>query len=131
MLLTPISLNHPPPLTRTHSSISDPSSSDLSSDLTTLTHSTTNHPSSHSDDNDNHDLPGDSSQPENNFDYSGLQDNLGPWNRDDPDDNNVPAAHALEDAQANSSTAHELPVNDLSTSLDQNIEDEELLLTAF
>lgn len=31
--------------------ISDPSLSDLSSDLTTLTHSTINHPSSHSDDN--------------------------------------------------------------------------------
>ena len=70
-------------------------------------------------------------EPENDFDYSGHQDDSGPWDRDDLDDNNVPAAHALEDAPANPLMAHELPANDLSTPLDWNIEDEELLLTAF
>ena len=112
----------------THSSISDHSSSDLS----TLSYSTINCPSSHSDDdNDNHNFPEDSSEPENNFDYSGHQDDSRPWDRDDLDDNNVLAAHALKDAPANPSMAHELPVNDLSTSLDWNIEDKELLPTAF
>ena len=97
-----------------------------------MSHSAINCPSSHSDDDDdNHNFPEDSSEPENNFDYSGHQDDSGPWDRDDLDDNNVPAAHALEDAPANPSMAHELPVNDLSTPLDWNIEDEELLLTAF
>ena len=70
-------------------------------------------------------------EPENDFDYSGHQDDSGPLDRDDLDDNNVPAAHALEDAPANPLMAHELPANDLSTPLDWNIEDEELLLTAF
>ena len=112
----------------THSSISDHSPSDLS----TLSHSAINCPSSHSDDDDdNHNFPEDSSEPENDFDYSGHQDDSGPWDRDDLDDNNVPAAHALEDAPANPLMAHELPVNDLSTPLDWNIEDEELLPTAF
>ena len=31
------------------------------------------------DDNDNHNLSEDSLGPENDFDYSGYQDNLGPW----------------------------------------------------
>lgn len=70
-------------------------------------------------------------EPENNFDYLGHQDDSGPWDRDDLDDNNVPVAHALKDAPADPLMAHELPVNDLSTSLDQSIEDEELLLTTF
>ena len=99
-----------------------------------MSHSAINCPSSHSDDdndNNNHNFLEDSSEPENNFDYSGHQDDSGPWDRDDLDDNNVLVAHALEDAPANPSIAHELPVNDLSTSLDQNIEDKELLLTAF
>ena len=112
----------------THSSISDHSSSDLS----TLSHSAINCPSSHSDDdNDDHNFLEDSLEPENNFDYSGHQDDSGPWDRDDLDDNNVLVAHTLKDAPANPSMAHELPVNDLSTSLDWNIEDEELLPTAF
>lgn len=70
-------------------------------------------------------------EPENDFDYLGHQDDSGPWNRDDLDDNNVPAAHALKDGPADPLMAHELPVNDLSTSLDWSIEDEELLLTIF
>ena len=65
-------ISQPPPSSdqSTHSSISDHPSSDLS----TLSHSTINCPSSHSDDDDdNHNFPEDSLEPENNFDYLGHQ----------------------------------------------------------
>ena len=124
MLLNLISLNHPPPLTRTHTALYLTIHHLISALCPILL-------SIALDDNDDHNFLEDSLEPENNFNYSGHQDDSGPWDRDDLDDNNVLVAHTLKDAPANPSMAHELPVNDLSTSLDWNIEDEELLPTAF